>query len=92
MMKHCWEIEDCGREPGGKNADKLGICSAAVYALDHEAYVEIAEVMIAAINRNGDIVFINRKGYEILGYEIGTLEGKNWFKLLMPEAPENHHQ
>jgi len=86
MMKHCWEIEDCGREPGGKNADKLGICSAAVYALDHEAYVEIAEVMIAAINRNGDIVFINRKGYEILGYEIGTLEGKNWFKLLMPEA------
>ncbi len=85
-MKHCWEIENCGREPGGKNADNLGICPAAVYALDHEAYVEIAEVMIAAIDRNGDITFINRKGYEILGYETGSLEGKNWFKFLIPEA------
>ncbi|MBU0729294.1 MAG: hypothetical protein KKE17_06460 [Proteobacteria bacterium] len=24
--KNCWEIMECGREPGGLNADELGIC------------------------------------------------------------------
>ena len=25
--QNCWEYEQCGREPGGVNADKLGICA-----------------------------------------------------------------
>ncbi len=29
MKKNCWEFMACGREPGGKNADKLGVCPAA---------------------------------------------------------------
>ncbi|MDP2167081.1 MAG: hypothetical protein Q8J64_01980 [Thermodesulfovibrionales bacterium] len=29
MKKNCWEVMGCGREPGGKNADKLGVCPAA---------------------------------------------------------------
>ncbi len=27
--KHCWEFMECGREPGGRNADELGICPAS---------------------------------------------------------------
>ncbi|HBS88369.1 MAG: hypothetical protein A2W91_17370 [Bacteroidetes bacterium GWF2_38_335] len=30
MKKNCWEIKNCGRQPGGKNADKYGICPATV--------------------------------------------------------------
>ena len=28
--KNCWEFLKCGREPGGKNLDKLGICPASI--------------------------------------------------------------
>ena len=26
--KNCWEIKNCGREPGGPKARELGVCSA----------------------------------------------------------------
>lgn len=26
---NCWEYKKCGREPGGKNADELGVCPVA---------------------------------------------------------------
>ena len=29
MKLNCWEAMGCGREPGGKNAEELGICPAA---------------------------------------------------------------
>lgn len=29
--ENCWEFMKCGREPGGKNVEALGICPAAVY-------------------------------------------------------------
>ncbi len=32
MKKNCWEIKQCGREPGGKNVDTLGICKASTEA------------------------------------------------------------
>jgi hypothetical protein len=27
--KNCWELKNCGREPGGSNVRELGICPAA---------------------------------------------------------------
>lgn len=30
--KNCWEVMKCGREPGGNNAEKLGVCPAAIEA------------------------------------------------------------
>lgn len=27
--KNCWEEKQCGREPGGKKADEMGVCPAA---------------------------------------------------------------
>lgn len=32
MKKNCWEFKKCGREPGGINADKLGVCKASTCA------------------------------------------------------------
>jgi hypothetical protein len=29
MKVNCWEFKKCGREPGGDQADELGICLAA---------------------------------------------------------------
>ena len=26
---NCWEVKGCGREPGGKNVQRLGVCPAA---------------------------------------------------------------
>jgi len=30
MNVNCWEFKKCKREPGGANADELGVCPAAV--------------------------------------------------------------
>ncbi len=27
--RNCWEVMDCGREPGGKNVEELGVCPAS---------------------------------------------------------------
>jgi len=27
---NCWEYKKCGRQPGGENVDKLGVCFAAM--------------------------------------------------------------
>jgi len=29
LRLNCWEFTACGRQPGGKNASKLGVCPAA---------------------------------------------------------------
>lgn len=29
IKKNCWEVKQCGREPGGNNIDTLGVCPAA---------------------------------------------------------------
>ncbi|MBI4862687.1 MAG: hypothetical protein HY815_20865 [Candidatus Riflebacteria bacterium] len=30
--QNCWEFQNCGREPGGKNVDERGACPAAAAA------------------------------------------------------------
>jgi PAS domain S-box-containing protein len=54
-----------------------------------QMYLDIAEVILVALDKNGQITLINRKGCRILGYEYGELIGKNWFKTCLP--PENRH-
>ncbi len=29
VRQNCWEFKKCGREPGGANTDKMGVCPAA---------------------------------------------------------------
>ena len=62
----------------------------ALEAVVHEKetaqrYLDIAGVMFCALNRAGEIVMINKKGSEILGYSDNELIGQNWFDVCLPE-------
>ncbi len=47
-------------------------------------FLDLAGVTIVALNSEGDINLLNKKGYETLGYEEGELIGKNWFEFCVP--------
>jgi len=49
-----------------------------------ELYLDLAGVIIVALNRDGIITLMNRKGYKILEYDDGELIGKNWFDTCVP--------
>jgi len=51
-----------------------------------QKYLDVAEVMIIALNGNGEITLVNQKGANILGYQIEDLTGKNWFNICLPAA------
>jgi PAS domain S-box-containing protein len=44
-----------------------------------EHYLDIAQIMIMALDRNGLVTLINRKGCKIIGCERNEVIGKNWF-------------
>jgi len=33
---NCWEHKSCGRQPGGKNAEELGVCPVATHVEAHK--------------------------------------------------------
>lgn len=47
-------------------------------------YFNTSTVMLVVLDIDGNIVRINRRGYEILGYPTGSLSGKNWFDTCIP--------
>jgi len=49
-----------------------------------ELYLNLAGVIIVAINKEGIITLMNKKGYDVLEYNEGELIGKNWFKTCLP--------
>jgi len=49
-----------------------------------ELYLNLAGVIIVALNKDGIITLMNKKGYEVLEYEKGELLGKNWFSTCLP--------
>jgi diguanylate cyclase (GGDEF)-like protein/PAS domain S-box-containing protein len=42
-------------------------------------YLELVEVIVFALDENGNIILINRKACNLLGYSKEELIGKNWF-------------
>ncbi|MDD2270622.1 MAG: PocR ligand-binding domain-containing protein [Desulfuromonadaceae bacterium] len=50
-----------------------------------QRYLDIAGVMFCALNRSGEIILMNKKGAQILGYGDGELLGRNWFDVCLPE-------
>lgn len=50
-----------------------------------EQYLQIAAVMIVALNERGEIVLLNRKGCELLGYSEEEVLGRDWFDTFVPE-------
>lgn len=51
-----------------------------------QQYLDIAGVMMGALNTAGEIILMNKKGCQILGYDEGTLRKKNWFDFCLPAA------
>jgi PAS domain S-box-containing protein len=50
-----------------------------------QKYLDIAGVILIAINRDGNVTLINKKGCEILGYDEREIVGMNWFDNFIPE-------
>jgi PAS domain S-box-containing protein len=50
-----------------------------------QRYLDIAGVILVALNTSGEITLLNRKGHAILGYGEGELLGRNWFNTCLPE-------
>ncbi len=50
-----------------------------------QQYLNIAGVIIVAINDKGIVTLINKKGCDVLGYKEEEIRGKNWFDLCVPE-------
>ncbi|MCF8379535.1 MAG: PAS domain S-box protein [Bacteroidales bacterium] len=49
-----------------------------------EKYLDIVGNIIIALDIDGKIILLNKKGYQILGYPEGELFGKDWFKTCLP--------
>ena len=49
-----------------------------------DGFINIAGVMLLIIDTDENITLMNKKGYEILGYNKGELIGKNWFDTFVP--------
>ena len=47
-------------------------------------YLDIADVIILILDTEGNVTLINRKGWEILGYDMQYIVGKNWFRYFVP--------
>lgn len=50
-----------------------------------QKYLEIINVLVMILDRNGNVVLINRKGCEILGYRNQEILHKNWFDNFLPQ-------
>ena len=51
-----------------------------------QSYLDIARVIMVAINVRGEITLVNKKGCDILEYGGNELIGKNWFNTCVPEG------
>jgi PAS domain S-box-containing protein len=54
-----------------------------------QAYLDLAEVMLLALDSNGTISLVNRKGCEILGWPEDELVGRSWFATCLPPELRN---
>ncbi len=48
-------------------------------------YFQVAEVIMLVLDVDGQIVLVNRKGCQLLGYEEADLIGRNWFESFVCE-------
>src|ERR1035437_2545266 len=49
-----------------------------------ETYLNIAQVILVAFDKEGRITLLNKKGYQVLGYKSGELTNKDWFSVCLP--------
>ncbi len=49
-----------------------------------ERYLNVIRHVVLALDLKGNITLLNKRGCEILGYEEGELDGKNWVENCLP--------
>lgn len=49
-------------------------------------YLDVAGVIMVALNNKGVVTLINKKGCEIFGYQEEEILGKDWFDLFIPKS------
>jgi PAS domain S-box-containing protein len=54
-----------------------------------QMYLDVAGVIFVALDVEGKVVLLNKKGCEILGYEEQEIIGKSWFDLCLLEPMRN---
>ena len=59
--------------------------AAAQEAQTRQRYLDVAGVIMLALDRRGTILMINRRGSAVLGWEEEELVGTNWFDRCIPE-------
>jgi two-component system cell cycle response regulator len=47
-------------------------------------YLDLAAVMLLVMDEKGTVKLLNKKGYDVLGYTDGELDGINWFDKCVP--------
>ena len=50
-----------------------------------QEYLDIASVMLVAMDTAGAVTLINRRGCELLGWSEREALGKDWFETFLPE-------
>ena len=50
-----------------------------------QKYLDVAGVMIVALNPDGEVTLINKRGCEVLGYREEEIIGKNWIANFLPK-------
>jgi len=48
-------------------------------------YLDIANIILTVIDANENVILVNKKGCELLGYEQKEMIGKKWFDNFLPE-------
>ena len=50
-------------------------------------YLEAVQTMLVALSPSGEVMLVNRKGFELLGHDESTLLGQDWFEAVV--TPEH---
>ncbi len=50
-----------------------------------QKYLDMAGVMLVALDTEANVTMLNRKGTEITGYTEAELLGRNWFEVMLPQ-------
>ena len=56
-----------------------------------QTYLDSMNSLLMSLDGRGNVVMMNRRGHEMLGYADGALIGKNWFEVGLPQ-PEGLEQ
>ncbi len=56
-----------------------------MFEKEYEKLLDMIGSLVVVLDRDGRVDFLNRKGYEVLGYKKGDLTGKDWISTCIPK-------